>query len=540
MKKLLCAVLAITIFLLSGCSISKEITVKDNAVAGWVELNLDEKYLNCINSIASRDDVVVFLTTLSFDKQGNYVDLVPEEEEKNYVFKNFVIEYDLANNKLVNIIELKDCPIEEIWGLEINDDNNIVIYSDSECKNAVYDTQMNFIELTDRKIVDYNKVAEKSPFFYDSYFTVMDDYSYFIGDRNIVYINYYDEIDKLYVINDVDTYINVHDKRTNLFLTERNDENIDYYSIVDFRNGKKFNSAQIDANDYGFDFCSSNVTAMGDKYVVSLECFNKNDAEDYMTKMFCWRYNYEQNEVDLDVSTYTKDEFDNKTDEVIKRLADDYNIFVHINETTYYTEDIVTCGDDYSHIQFYDGLENVYAFCESLPEGMVKEIYSGFYNKENEREGIRLDVVEDISVGSAFANENETPCMEICFMFSTLSLNTISHEFMHLFDARIYDKINHDGAEDEWYEINKPYEHNYSDDEDVSFVYDYDEKNFVTIYASTNDLEDRAETFQYLYNCYGDSQEITESVVKQKADLLIKLIRDSFPSVQRVNKAIWE
>lgn len=124
----------------------------------------------------------------------------------------------------------------------------------------------------------------------------------------------------------------------------------------------------------------------------------------------------------------------------------------------------------------------------------------------------------------------------------TFSETNIFHETMHTMEYHTADDY-FDG----WFALNPAsfsYEMNLFDNyellEQLDFSYD---KYFFSTYATKNDLEDRAVTFETMctdsmseYEPYWKDSE----TLKKKAAYLAKWIRDSYETVQNADGVIWE
>ncbi|MDE6125207.1 MAG: putative zinc-binding metallopeptidase, partial [Eubacterium sp.] len=165
---------------------------------------------------------------------------------------------------------------------------------------------------------------------------------------------------------------------------------------------------------------------------------------------------------------------------------------------------------------------------ELFPDNFIKEIYEDF------SDAINVYIVGNISEANAFAIASE-----VTFSIRGFSKNVVFHEFMHMICNRIidyYEKQNENMYE-LWNRFNK---------EDFLYNEDYselDSDHFVSIYAMTDENEDMAETFQYLYETaeYDEFPEnLNNEQVYKKAEFICESIRKAFPSADTENKNYWE
>ena len=191
----------------------------------------------------------------------------------------------------------------------------------------------------------------------------------------------------------------------------------------------------------------------------------------------------------------------------------------------------------------YRILAGLKAFADKLPADFLRELYSGMPDSDTDRDSLHVYLVRNIpGDASAFANAWMEPMM-VCFATEEYLPSQLPHEFMHLIDYRLNQynaRVGRD-LENEWSRLSPWWAYDsWLTDKQQQEVEGY----FVSLYARTNSTEDRAETFQALF----DSEEpVSEQWwyaehpgVQAKAAYLVKAIRAAFPSVQAVEAACWE
>lgn len=538
-KKIISFLLVIAIVFLCGCTSSQNeeqtTTAPKKELVGFIEANIEPGYLQNASSLCIKDDLLVFMTSTYTDKDGNLYTPAGEDEAEGLDVTTYIVKYDLKDNKLIDKFELNDCPIKEVWGIELDNDK-IVVFSDSEKKNAYYDLDMNFVEETDREVTDELQEAMKSSF-YTSKSAARNGFCDFTGANYNQIIYFYDNPEVPYVFNADETYQPSEMNFNNGYIlceTFGNSEENANFKVVDYKGAKEINDATIIAKDYGYDNITTGQTSIGDKYAVCVEYFgNSEDENNYTHKMFYWNYQNEPTNKALDIKNYTK--FDAFNEQTIKEIKDKYNVDIYINEPCENIVDSVSCEEEPNKIMLYDNLNAIKFFFDSLPEGMVGEIYSGYKDKENEKSGIRIDLVSEITIDAGgFAKDFVDP-MEACFPFNNVTMTNIAHEFMHLFEARLadYDSSYYEN----WDEFNKGFEHEYNPNEDEHYEYEFDEKQFLSDYSTKNNTEERAEIFAYLYT--GGGPALENEVLRKKADYLIEIIKNAFPSVKNAESVCW-
>ena len=550
MKKAFAFLLVLSMIFLIGCSsapIQPETTTEaEREPSGFVEMNIDEEYLSNAFSVQSKGNLIMFLTTLWIDEENNPVTPKNEEDSENYTDASYLMIYDAKEQRLIKKHLITECPFNDIWGCEFSDDNKIVLYNDNQWKNAVYDMNMNFIEVTDREQYDFRDDAKKSPFYSDGRCTINDGYAKYEGFSKDQYIYFTAEPETLYVRSfEKYTYVCDFYKPKKLVMNECLNENLSItYSIADYKNGIQLNSAVLSAQALNYDCITSSANVIGDTYACVIVFYSDEIDPDnnHTVKAYSWYYNDERNHEKISVNAYNFDAFKSRCEQKITDLKEKYGIEVYINQVHDGIAEMAESNGEIDHLALFEDLDTIREFLESLPAGMVKEIYSGFESLDD-RKGIRIDIVSDITIdASAFAQSFSDP-MEICFTFSTVSTINVAHEFMHLFDARIDDYMGGSekysfGLYDEWVKFNEGFE---SKDSDSKEEYEYDESQFISMYSATNDTEDRAEIFSILYvNADDGIPQLENEVIKNKAVLLCRLIREAFPSCKNAENLIWE
>ena len=183
------------------------------------------------------------------------------------------------------------------------------------------------------------------------------------------------------------------------------------------------------------------------------------------------------------------------------------------------------------------------AFVQKLPAGMIRELTAAPGQAPAEANGLQVFIVRNIpGDSSAFANAWMEPTM-ICFATEEFNPTHLAHEFMHIMDRRLqgYLTAQRQDLESAWRRLSPDYAYEPGLSQEQS---DALEAYFVSWYARTDGAEDRAETFQRLF----DSEEpLAEQWwykdkpgVQEKVRWLSETLRAAFPSVQAVERACWE
>ena len=130
--------------------------------------------------------------------------------------------------------------------------------------------------------------------------------------------------------------------------------------------------------------------------------------------------------------------------------------------------------------------------------------------------------------------------MSVFFCTETHIFTNFPHEFAHLIDGRLRWILFGLGRDPdaEWMALNPV--HAYDGSLSSGVAADY----FVSEYAGTDTWEDKAETFRALYT---SSEPLAEALwyrdhtgIQAKVAYLTETLREVFPSVQAVDRAVWE
>ena len=192
----------------------------------------------------------------------------------------------------------------------------------------------------------------------------------------------------------------------------------------------------------------------------------------------------------------------------------------------------------------YRILSELRSFANKLPDGFIRELSGQMPDEDENRDSLHIFIVRNVpGDAAAFANTWTEPMM-VCFATGEFSEAHLAHEFMHIIDYRLhrYSSANGRNFEADWLALSPSWaydETEWLDDAQLAEVGEY----FVSDYARTNDAEDRAETFQLLFDSTDPSEEWWYSdspKVQAKVARLIETIREAFPSVQAVERAWWE
>jgi len=325
---------------------------------------------------------------------------------------------------------------------------------------------------------------------------------------------------------------------------ENGESESETFFIYDLENSLLVNSLTIgekeDSTVNYFDFC--------DEYAFFIkETLDENEREGVSFEFFIWNYNIDPVNEKIETEVLSSSELNEKIDSLRRDIKSAYGIDVYINSEDF---DFYEEGEDYYlsreavPIDSFMLITRIKAFLDLLPEGFVRESYSGMENYSFS--GFDIFIGDSIQ-GDAGAYEMQfLDKLTIVFSTSSTDMRTVAHEFMHAFDTRIDDSLSDTSLFDEWNSFNpEGFEYSGLESEDSYENYEKYDPYFSSAYAMKTDAEDRAELFSMLFKAYIDKDYSPywldeKEPVRQKAQFLIKLIRDAFPSMKNVGTAPWE
>lgn len=215
-----------------------------------------------------------------------------------------------------------------------------------------------------------------------------------------------------------------------------------------------------------------------------------------------------------------------------------------LTPTTGLAEPESTCETGCSLFGEYRILSQLKTFVEKLPKGFVRELYANLPGEDSPSwETLNIYLVRSIPGDAAGFASSWTEDLLICFATEEFSPSHLAHEFMHIMDVRLEHWLwsqNRD-LEGEWWDLSPDFAY------DTELTQEQEEEIagcFVSWYARTSSNEDRAETFQFLF----DREEPLEDCwwykenpgVRKKVQVLTDLIREAFPSVREAEAVWWE
>ncbi|MDE5671655.1 MAG: hypothetical protein K2I14_09400 [Eubacterium sp.] len=511
-KSISAIALLLSIVFLCGCSNILSILNKDNSA--YYKITSISKHAEYYSSIDISGDNILFLT---YKGTEDYLLSV----------------YNAEKNKVCAKITLDDCGLDNITEAKFSNENEIIIYDDTNEKAVAYDLDLN--KKGDAEyITDFNiDDIPKSDLFSDN-FDFKSNYAVSHTENKSVCV-FYDEPETFYVNdNDNSSFIDEYDKKIFKLSYTDNDSEI-IISVEDYKNGVSSSTLKFN----GLDNLSVNIQfgKLNDKYAVFILTNSNDQTGGTVSTPYIWKYNENSKNNKINLSVKTKEDFDKDNENIIKEVNDTYAIRINVDEVI---EDYWFNETEYgvNALQLNSILTDIEKYLALFPDGFVNEIYS--YNQQSS--GIKMNIVKRIEGISAYAVDfNED--MMIVFGYDDFCKGVFFHEFMHLIDNRIsdfYTENYHSDFYDEWCRLN-PKDFEYIGDEYRNIDFKDYKEYFISDYAVSDMAEDAADTFRYLCeNTQTDEKDKYSENVNKKIELLCKAIRSAYPSAANEDELYWE
>ena len=561
MKKLISVLLLLSIVFLGGCSAMfvpasglAEINGLDKNTNYVLSAELGEKYWVLLSSVFIPD------SSEQEEVSADTVQEVPEEEvQGEYYYQLTLVDPDTA--KVVRSADIKDCPFEDITGVSFDKDGNIVVFNEFDKVSALYSKKLKKkSEKLPYEVQDTDAKAKKNKIIDDSFSrfeTFASDYIEFLGDKRVNAYAFYGEDNKIYLAeNERFSPFCGYEKRVLGTMITEAIESKETIRVYDFATSTLVN--EIKTPDYGKGRYASlsNAVLRGESAFLVVGDGSKDgvdDDETFTNHYYLWYYNDSPLAQPFEAESVTQEQLEGKNRQLCKQIQKDYGIEVLINQPNQSTLDkdevysLVLTATPY---KVYYTLTGLCAFFAKLPAGLVTEVYTGM--EHIHPKGFRIYLAKEI-VGypNAYANR-WGDYFEMALSTDCFSTDTLSHEFMHLMDARLDDCYWEENLDDVWSESNpEGFEYmGYEEDEGTEWDEKLCEKYeaaFITRYAMSAATEDRADTFSSLFSCgiYNDDGEKPYwykqgTAAAQKAVLLCGMIRAAFPCMNGAPIQPWE
>ena len=446
--------------------------------------------------------------------------------------------------------ELKDVPQDAGYDKLQVTETEILLIDEYGERCAAFDKTGAFLGLRDYPVMSrenrgwQNRLLNDDCFWKDTDFASCTDG----GDGELSHlVAFYDETDRIHALKE--PYEGLAAVAGHRVLTRACGEDSLTFVLCDFDAELRLGEAVLSASDVaGAQWVNSWGAAIGEDWVLLAGEWDAEMRRPRRRVLFWYPDPAEQRPLDQEI--WTEERFSEGV-AALKTELEALGLTLHLDEapapeqtpTTGLAVSESVCDVGASLFGQYRILSDLKAFTDKLPAGFIRELYSQMPDSAGDRDSLHIYIVRNIPGDAAgFANAWMEPMM-ICFATEEFNDAQLAHEFMHIIDYRLnqYYATVHRDMENEWSRLSPWWAYDsWLSEKQEQEVGSY----FVSLYARTNSTEDRAETFQALF----DSEEpVAEEWwyaehpgVQAKAAYLVRIIRSAFPSVQAVEKAWWE
>ncbi len=446
--------------------------------------------------------------------------------------------------------ELESAPREAGYDRLKVTEGEVLLIDEYGERCAAYDRNGTFLGLRDYPVMSRENRGWQNRLLNDGCFWKETDYASFTdgtGSELSQMVAFYDETDRVHALRE--PYQNLAAVAGHRVLTQDSGEDSLTYVLFDFDAELRVGEAVLTVSDVaGAQWLNPCGAAIGEDWALVAAEWSAEMRRPKRRVLF-W-YPDPEAQRPLDQEIWTEERF-NEGIAALKTELEALGMRFHLDEapapeqtpTMGLAVSESVCDTGASLFGQYRILSHLKTFTDKLPEGFIRELYSQMPDRDTDRDGLHIYVVRNIPGDAAgFANAWTEPMM-ICFATEEFNDSHLAHEFMHIIDYRLnqYYASVHRDMENEWARLSPWWAYD-------SWLTEKQEEEvtgyFVSLYARTNSTEDRAETFQRLF----DSEEPVEEAlwyaenpgVQAKAAYLVKIIRAAFPSVQAVEQAWWE
>ena len=580
MKKAICVFLTLSIVFLSGCSAVFKPKTGLIEISGLSEntdyistADFDGEYWLLLSGVfvpEETEDLPDNQEDEAVNEETEESEEAEESEGEEYYGDTepqgeFYYELDLVNPKNGRVkksLSLKDCPIQDIFGARYDDDGSILVFDEYNKKCINYSSDLK--EEGEVKAYDFTEsdtLAKKNKNTGDS-FSVYDsfcyDYTEFYSDNRVnAYAFYGDDKNLYFANNEAFSPSSGYDKRVLGSMIKTGESAQAEIRIYDFSSSAIVNSVKTPYLGENKTAYLNSSAIKQDSAFVSVEFGDSYDEQaeevEYSNHFFIWNYALDEKNIPFECERLTKEDIEAKNKEKCSDIKNAYGIDVHINEPNEETknnDEVYALELKASPYKVYVTLVGIESFFGKLPEGFVRETYSGIEHIETA--GFDIFIGSDIAgFPSAYANIWGER-FQISLETSSFNVSTFSHEFMHIIDARLEDLYWEEGLDMKWCEFNPDgFEYLGYQDMGAEGWEDMDfskyENDFATSYGMSAATEDRADTFASLFD-YG-AGDYTEpqpywykpgTAAAKKADFLCEAIRKAYPCMKNAELQPWE
>ena len=490
-------------------------------------------------------------------------------------FAKYVQYLDLDASEAGPIIALENSEDTDYYMLSAEADGSLILYDPYAATAARYDRSGRLLGSIDNPY----RTGDSFQFPHElatDWFTYQDDYAYYhcYADSGYLFSAYAfaDEPEALYLTDGGWDSVRSANGRVLMETSYLRDNAGLSYRVLDVENARELDRLTIENDAVGDErenvflnemdavFCEEGAVLRVDRtrYDPNVAYGEEGPEPDWEQHIYLWRFD-EAAEQPVEVRRVTAEELNSENENTAARIGERYEINVLLDVVPEGDTPPIMEGDDpeaqenatlitgITPLQTYELLLHLERFLELLPEGFTHEMQTDYPPTADQYgltgfDGFDIYVIKEIpGLSSAYAN-GWGDRLKIVFAADEFTTSTVPHEFMHLIERRVtayYESVG-ENFWDEWESLN-PEDFDYFDEEDHNdLVGDW----FVSSYAMTDSMEDRAETFMEVFTAQQPLEECwwyqDAPHVQAKVAYLLEAIRRSYPSVQAVGHAYWE
>lgn len=474
--------------------------------------------------------------------------LLQRWDPEGQVWRSRLVRLDPARATVDSVLELEPIGESASLAVPVLSETEIRLVDEDGERCAAFDRSGRFLGLKDHPVMSGENLGWRNVLLSDGCFRKDRQWAEFSrsdsGSLNRV-VAFYDESDRVHVV--AEPYDGLRAVRGHRLLSFRFGEGGSVeLALLDLDASLCLDRLTLEPEGEE-EYCNLSAALMGEDWVLLAVT---RDGPDTTESSLCLWYPEAGRESPLETELLTEQSLTDGV-EALRQSLEQAGLSLHLDEapapeltpTTGLSSFENRCETGASLYGQYWILRSLSEFVQKLPAGMIPELTAALPGDEAEDGGLQVYLVRNIpGDAAAFANAWSVPAL-ICFATEEFGPSHLAHEFMHIMDLRLLRWMDSRGRdlEEEWMSLSPPYAY----EEDLS-----PEQNeavepcFVSWYARTNSAEDRAETFQEIFDCEGPVEELwwypDHPGVLAKARWLTQTIREAFPSVQAQERAWWE
>lgn len=525
MKKFLSALLIVTVILFNFSSCAFKSIEDEN---GLTKLDISPLgNISIISSDFNGEKAVIIYTPFQETEEGG-------EAETEYTYDNYIALFNVRTGTVKASAKLDE---EDVECAFFNNDGKIQVSLYDGKEDIILNNKFKKTETAPHTDYSYQEKAKElgfKPELYETYENFVKKSNYIAYDMLI----FYNDPDTNYLVPKDSQYESGFEK---MILKSSYNSNQTELSVYDYENGVKVNSFQYENED---NLKSPVCTSLRE----NCACIPIQNDMGQCTEIYCFNFTKNAENSPFDMQAVKSSDVKNTTKSICKDIKNTYEIDVDMfpKEDKYdfsykFNND---CPDEDKLLAVSD-LKYILSL---FPKGMFKEIYdfeNGLYEPfERLTVNVCAKILDD-NIGAFAGNTNDDIYIVIpCNMFSAA---TFAHELMHTMEYRIENTV--DDFNYNWERLN-PDGFHYTEeiDSDVNSIdfadNDIYEKYFMREYSLTNSIEDRATTFEMIFESVINDESYPWWTEKEKKPLYNKakyindMIKKSYPSLE--NGSLWE